>query len=197
MALNFEKEESLLKGVGAVKNYAVAQIEGAINSSATSEEKEDKGGIMCTAIYPEKLIKTMAYNEGNKTFHLGVDLSSIDLGIAIISLGNDVSVDITHTDNSENQGELKSIAISGQVLEIIGIITIDLTLNASVISTSIEFQDMMDKVEKKYFSTYSESDFYEISKVEQTYKNKTWFIETGSKLAVSDNGKKITTSSLY
>ena len=197
MALNFEKEESLLKGVGAVKNYAVAQIEGAINSSATSEEKEDKGGIMGTAIYPEKLIKTMAYNEGNKTFHLGVDLSSIDLGIAIISLGNDVSVDITHTDNSENQGELKSIAISGQVLEIIGIITIDLTLNASVISTSIEFQDMMDKVENKYFSTYSESDFYEISKVEQTYKNKTWIFETGSKLAVSDNGKKITTSSLY
>ena len=139
----------------------------------------------------------MAYNEGNKTFHLGVDLSSIDLGIAVISLGNDVSIDITHTDNSENQGELKSIAISGQVLEIIGIITIDLTLNASVISTSIEFQDMMDKVENKYFSTYSESDFYEISKVEQTYKNKTWFIETGSKLAVSDNGKKITTSSLY
>lgn len=113
LGMNFEDEESN-GGVLALHTYVVDQIETAMSSSSSSDSSTDtkeKTGFMGTGLYLEKLIKGMTYAPSNDagnssgTFNLKLDLSSIDLGTTLVTLGNKINISVSHGIN-ENTGKM-------------------------------------------------------------------------------------------
>ncbi len=195
LGMNFEDEESNL-GALALHTYVVDQIEKAMSSSSSSDSSTDtekKTGFMGTGLYLEKLIKGMTYTpskdagDSSGTFNLNLDLSSIDLGTTLVTLGNKINISVSHGIN-ENTGknELKHASINGEVAKLAGLFKINIDFEVDQVAAADYYLANYSNAWNQYVSNGGkDNDYYELetckqttywssgvkSKIEVTYKN--------------------------
>ena len=189
LGMNFEDEESNL-GALALHTYVVDQIEKAMSSSSSSDSSTDakkKTGFMGTGLYLEKLIKGMTYAPSKDTFNLNLDLSSIDLGTTLVTLGNKINISVSHGIN-ENTGknELKHAGITGKVATLAGLFSVNIDFQVDQVAATDYYLANYSNAWNQYIKYGGkDNDYYELetckqttywssgvkSKIEVTYKN--------------------------
>ena len=174
LGMNFEDEESNL-GALALHTYVVDQIEKAMSSSSSSDSSTDakeKTGFMGTGLYLEKLIKGMTYapskdaGDSSGTFNLNLDLSSIDLGTTLVTLGNKINISVSHGIN-ENTGknELKHAGITGEVAKLAGLFKINIDFEAA---TDYYLANYSNAWNQYVSNDGKDNDYYELETCKQT-----------------------------
>lgn len=176
LGMNFEDEESN-GGALALHTYVVDQIETAMSSSSSSDsstdtEEKEKTGFMGTGLYLEKLIKGMTYNPSNDagdssgTFNLNLDLSSIDSGTTLVTLGNKINISVSHGIN-ENTGknELKHASITGEVAKLAGLFKINIDFEVDQVTAKDYYLTNYSNAWNQYVSNGGkDNDYYELEK---------------------------------
>lgn len=186
LGMNFEDEESVFT---PYHTLVVAKIEEAMSSSSSSDSSTDtekKTGFMGTGLYLEKLIKGMTYTpskdagDSSGTFNLNLDLSSIDLGTALVTLGNKINISVSHGIN-ENTGknELKHASINGEVAKLAGLFKINIDFEVDQVAATDYYLanysnawDQYKKAWKKYYPNGDkgkdyDNDYYELETCER------------------------------
>lgn len=180
LGMNFEDEESSV-GALALHTYVVDQIEKAMSSSSSSDystdtEEKEKTGFMGTGLYLEKLIKGMTYKPSNDagdssgTFNLNLDLSSIDSGTTLVTLGNKINISVSHGIN-ENTGknELKHASITGEVAKLAGLFKINIDFEVDQVAATDYYLANYSNAWNQYVSNGGkDNDYYELEKCKQT-----------------------------
>lgn len=178
LGMNFEDEESNL-GALALHTYVVDQIEKAMSSSSSSDSSTDakkKTGFMGTGLYLEKLIKGMTYapskdaGDSSGTFNLNLDLSSIDLGTTLVTLGNKINISVSHGIN-ENTGknELKHAGITGEVAKLAGLFKINIDFEVDQVAATDYYLANYSNAWNQYVSNDGkDNDYYELETCKQT-----------------------------
>lgn len=172
LGMNFEDEESSL-GALALHTYVVDQIEKAMSSSSSSDSSTDtkeKTGFMGTGLYLEKLIKGMTYAPSKDTFNLNLDLSSIDLGTTLITLGNKINISVSHGIN-ENTGknELKHAGITGKVATLAGLFSVNIDFQVDQVAAADYYWANYSNAWNQYVSNGGkDNDYYELETCKQT-----------------------------
>lgn len=178
LGMNFEDEESNL-GALALHTYVVDQIEKAMSSSSSSDSSTDakkKTGFMGTDLYLEKLIKGMTYapskdaGDSSGTFNLNLDLSSIDLGTTLVTLGNKINISVSHGIN-ENTGknELKHAGITGEVAKLAGLFKINIDFEVDQVAAADYYLANYSNAWNQYVSNGGkDNDYYELETCKQT-----------------------------
>ena len=192
LGMNFEDEESVFT---PYHTLVVAKIEEAMSSSSSSDSSTDtkgKTGFMGTGLYLEKLIKGMTYapstdaGDSSGTFNLNLDLSSIDLGTALVTLGNKINISVSHGIN-ENTGknELKHASINGEVAKLAGLFKINIDFEVDQVAAADYYLANYSNAWNQYIKYGGkDNDYYELEtckrektknllkyKIEVTYKN--------------------------
>lgn len=176
LGMNFEDEESN-GGALALHTYVVDQIETAMSSSSSSDsstdtEEKEKTGFMGTGLYLEKLIKGMTYKpsndagDSNGTFNLNLDLSSIDSGTTLVTLGNKINISVSHGIN-ENTGknELKHASITGEVAKLAGLFKINIDFEVDQVTATDYYLANYSNAWNQYVSNSGkDNDYYELEK---------------------------------
>lgn len=176
LGMNFEDEESN-GGALALHTYVVDQIETAMSSSSSSDsstdtEEKEKTGFMGTGLYLEKLIKGMTYKPSNDagdssgTFNLNLDLSSIDSGTTLVTLGNKINISVSHGIN-ENTGknELKHASITGEVAKLAGLFKINIDFEVDQVTATDYYLANYSNAWNQYVSNGGkDNDYYELEK---------------------------------
>lgn len=176
LGMNFEDEESN-GGALALHTYVVDQIETAMsssssNDSSTDTEEKEKTGFMGTGLYLEKLIKGMTYKPSNDagdssgTFNLNLDLSSIDSGTTLVTLGNKINISVSHGIN-ENTGknELKHASITGEVAKLAGLFKINIDFEVDQVTATDYYLANYSNAWNQYVSNSGkDNDYYELEK---------------------------------
>lgn len=176
LGMNFEDEESN-GGALALHTYVVDQIETAMSSSSSSDsstdtEEKEKTGFMGTGLYLEKLIKGMTYKPSNDagdssgTFNLNLDLSSIDSGTTLVTLGNKINISVSHGIN-ENTGknELKHASIIGEVAKLAGLFKINIDFEVDQVTATDYYLANYSNAWNQYVSNSGkDNDYYELEK---------------------------------
>lgn len=176
LGMNFEDEESN-GGALALHTYVVDQIETAMSSSSSSDsstdtEEKEKTGFMGTGLYLEKLIKGMTYKpsndagDSNGTFNLNLDLSSIDSGTTLVTLGNKINISVSHGIN-ENTGknELKHASIIGEVAKLAGLFKINIDFEVDQVTATDYYLANYSNAWNQYVSNSGkDNDYYELEK---------------------------------
>lgn len=180
LGMNFEDEESNL-GALALHTYVVDQIEKAMSSSSSSDsstdtEEKEKTGFMGTGLYLEKLIKGMTYapskdaGDSSGTFNLNLDLSSIDLGTTLVTLGNKINISVSHGIN-ENTGknELKHASINGEVAKLAGLFKINIDFEVDQVAAADYYLANYSNAWNQYIKYGGkDNDYYELEACKQT-----------------------------
>lgn len=172
LGMNFEDEESSL-GALALHTYVVDQIEKAMSSSSSSDSSTDtkeKTGFMGTGLYLEKLIKGMTYAPSKNTFNLNLDLSSIDLGTTLVTLGNKINISVSHGIN-ENTGknELKHAGITGKVATLAGLFSVNIDFQVDQVAATDYYLENYSNAWNQYVSNGGkDNDYYELETCKQT-----------------------------
>lgn len=178
LGMNFEDEESNL-GALALHTYVVDQIEKAMSSSSSSDSSTDakeKTGFMGTGLYLEKLIKGMTYapskdaGDSSGTFNLNLDLSSIDLGTTLVTLGNKINISVSHGIN-ENTGknELKHAGITGKVATLAGLFSVNIDFQVDQVAAIDYYLANYSNAWNQYVSNGGkDNDYYELETCKQT-----------------------------
>lgn len=180
LGMNFEDEESSL-GALALHTYVVDQIEKAMSSSSSSDsstdtEEKEKTGFMGTGLYLEKLIKGMTYapskdaGDSSGTFNLNLDLSSIDLGTTLVTLGNKINISVSHGIN-ENTGknELKHASINGEVAKLAGLFKINIDFEVDQVAAADYYLANYSNAWNQYIKYGGkDNDYYELETCKQT-----------------------------
>lgn len=199
LGMNFEDEESNL-GALALHTYVVDQIEKAMSSSSSSDsstdtEEKEKTGFMGTGLYLEKLIKGMTYapskdaGYSSGTFNLNLDLSSIDLGTTLVTLGNKINISVSHGIN-ENTGknELKHASINGEVAKLAGLFKINIDFEVDQIAATDYYWANYSNTWNQYVSNGGkDNDYYELETCKQTTY---WSLGVKSKIEVTYKDSK-------
>ena len=174
--------------VSALDNLDLSAL-GSTSSEEESEEvKEDKGGILGSAILPENLIHVkesghtyLDEQQKKGIFSLALDLSSIDVGVKGIHLGNLLKAYVTHDENS-----LTGFGITGKVVSVASLasISVDIAMEKSEPFALLETKQAY----RAYYDSQMENkNYYVIDKVEQLYHQE--FMGHGSYyyISVEDN----------
>lgn len=180
LGMNFEDEESSV-GALALHTYVVDQIEKAMSSSSSSDsstdtEKKEKTGFMGTGLYLEKLIKGMTYapskdaGDSNGTFNLNLDLSSIDSGTTLVTLGNKINISVSHGINENtSKNELKHASITGEVAKLAGLFKINIDFEVDQVAATDYYLANYSNAWNQYVSNGGkDNDYYELEKCKQT-----------------------------
>lgn len=159
---------------GGYKSYMVMQIE----NSFTGEQK-DKGGLANSGLYPEKIVKSAAYDEGRKTFSMKADLSSIDPQNSMISLG-EMTLEVKHGINPQTaRDELLNFKAYGNIVKfnsgffnILGLTHISLDFNVDQVAS----KDYYSEAFLGNWGTYlmnggSEGSYFRIKSIRQDNAN--------------------------
>lgn len=193
LGMNFEDEEPGF-GALALHTYVVDQIEKAMSSSSSSDsstdtEEKEKTGFMGTGLYLEKLIKGMTYapskdaEDSSGTFNLNLDLSSIDLGTTLVTLGNKINISVSHGINEKTgKNELKHASIKGKVAKLAGLFKINIDFEVDQVAAIDHYLANYSNAWNQYVSNDGkDNDYYELetckqifkwkSKIEVTYKD--------------------------
>lgn len=178
LGMNFEDEESSL-GALALHTYVVDQIEKAMSSSSSSDSSTDakeKTGFMGTGLYLEKLIKGMTYapskdaGDSSGTFNLNLDLSSIDLGTTLVTLGNKINISVSHGINENtDKNELKHASINGEVAKLAGLFKINIDFEVDQVAAADYYLANYSNAWNQYVSNGGkDNDYYELETCKQT-----------------------------
>lgn len=178
LGMNFEDEESSL-GALALHTYVVDQIEKAMSSSSSSDSSTDtekKTGFMGTGLYLEKLIKGMTYTpskdagDSSGTFNLNLDLSSIDLGTTLVTLGNKINISVSHGINEKTgKNELKHAGINGEVAKLAGLFKINIDFEVDQVAAADYYLANYSNAWNQYVSNGGkDNDYYELETCKQT-----------------------------
>lgn len=179
--LNYAKQESS-ESIYSIKTELVAALDGLslggkkedTDTPDASEEtttKTDKGGIMGTTILPETMVNYDKTGHKDNAFHLGLNLSTIDLGVTGINLGNDINVVLGHSDNSSHKGTFTSLSVQGEVVSVLDIASIGIDLKLNKVEGFV-LDDTIQELNGLYSAKIAEKKYYQInddSKVEQKY----------------------------
>ena len=180
LGMNFEDEESSL-GALALHTYVVDQIEKAMSSSSSSDsstdtEEKEKTGFMGTGLYLEKLIKGMTYapskdaGDSSGTFNLNLDLSSINLGTTLVTLGNKINISVSHGINEKTgKNELKHASINGEVAKLAGLFKINIDFEVDQVAATDYYWANYSNAWNQYVSNGGkDNDYYELETCKQT-----------------------------
>lgn len=172
LGMNFEDEESSL-GALALHTYVVDQIEKAMSSSSSSDSSTDtkkKTGFMGTGLYLEKLIKGMTYAPSKDTFSLNLDLSSIDLGTTLVTLGNKINISVSHGINKNTgKNELKHAGITGKVATLAGLFSVNIDFQVDQVAATDYYLENYSNAWNQYVSNDGkDNDYYELETCKQT-----------------------------
>lgn len=172
LGMNFEDEESSL-GALALHTYVVDQIEKAMSSSSSSDSSTDtkeKTGFMGTGLYLEKLIKGMTYAPSKDTFSLNLDLSSIDLGTTLVTLGNKINISVSHGINKNTgKNELKHAGITGKVATLAGLFSVNIDFQVDQVAATDYYLGNYSNAWNQYVSNGGkDNDYYELETCKQT-----------------------------
>ena len=172
LGMNFEDEESSL-GALALHTYVVDQIEKAMSSSSSSDSSTDtkeKTGFMGTGLYLEKLIKGMTYTPSKDTFSLNLDLSSIDLGTTLVTLGNKINISVSHGINKNTgKNELKHAGITGKVATLAGLFSVNIDFQVDQVAATDYYLGNYSNAWNQYVSNGGkDNDYYELETCKQT-----------------------------
>lgn len=172
LGMNFEDEESSL-GALALHTYVVDQIEKAMSSSSSSDSSTDtkeKTGFMRTGLYLEKLIKGMTYAPSKDTFSLNLDLSSIDLGTTLVTLGNKINISVSHGINKNTgKNELKHAGITGKVATLAGLFSVNIDFQVDQVAATDYYLENYSNAWNQYVSNGGkDNDYYELETCKQT-----------------------------
>ena len=172
LGMNFEDEESSL-GALALHTYVVDQIEKAMSSSSSSDSSTDtkeKTGFMGTSLYLEKLIKGMTYAPSKDTFSLNLDLSSIDLGTTLVTLGNKINISVSHGINKNTgKNELKHAGITGKVATLAGLFSVNIDFQVDQVEATDYYLENYSNAWNQYVSNGGkDNDYYELETCKQT-----------------------------
>lgn len=174
LGMNFEDEESSL-GALALHTYVVDQIEKAMSSSSSSDsstdtEEKEKTGFMGTGLYLEKLIKGMTYAPSKDTFNLNIDLSSIDLGTTLVTLGNKINISVSHGINKNTgKNELKHAGITGKVATLAGLFSVNIDFQVDQVTATDYYLENYSNAWNQYVSNGGkDNDYYELETCKQT-----------------------------
>lgn len=172
LGMNFEDEESSL-GALALHTYVVDQIEKAMSSSSSSDSSTDtkkKTGFMGTGLYLEKLIKGMTYAPSKDTFSLNLDLSSIDLGTTLVTLGNKINISVSHGINKNTgKNELKHAGITGKVATLAGLFSVNIDFQVDQVAATDYYLENYSNAWNQYVSNGGkDNDYYELETCKQT-----------------------------
>lgn len=172
LGMNFEDEESSL-GALALHTYVVDQIEKAMSSSSSSDSSTDtkeKTGFMGTGLYLEKLIKGMTYAPSKDTFSLNLDLSSIDLGTTLVTLGNKINISVSHGINKNTgKNELKHAGITGKVATLAGLFSVNIDFQVDQVAATDYYLENYSNAWNQYVSKgCKDNDYYELETCKQT-----------------------------
>ena len=172
LGMNFEDEESSL-GALALHTYVVDQIEKAMSSSSSSDSSTDtkeKTGFMGTGLYLEKLIKGMTYEPSKDTFSLNLDLSSIDLGTTLVTLGNKINISVSHGINKNTgKNELKHASIKGKVATLAGLFSVNIDFQVDQVAATDYYLENYSNAWNQYVSNGGkDNDYYELETCKQT-----------------------------
>lgn len=172
LGMNFEDEESSL-GALALHTYVVDQIEKAMSSSSSSDSSTDtkgKTGFMGTGLYLEKLIKGMTYAPSKNTFNLNLDLSSIDLGTTLVTLGNKINISVSHGINENtSKNELKHAGITGKVATLAGLFSVNIDFQVDQVAATDYYLENYSNAWNQYVSNGGkDNDYYELETCKQT-----------------------------
>ena len=172
LGMNFEDEESSL-GALALHTYVVDQIEKAMSSSSSSDSSTDtkeKTGFMGTGLYLEKLIKGMTYEPSKDTFSLNLDLSSIDLGTTLVTLGNKINISVSHGINKNTgKNELKHAGITGKVATLAGLFSVNIDFQVDQVAATDYYLENYSNAWNQYVSNGGkDNDYYELETCKQT-----------------------------
>ena len=196
--LNFAKSESSDQ-IYSLKTKIVSSLDGlSLNGTSTTEEgsasatAKDAGGVRGTSILPEALINPDKTGHKDNTFSLGLDLSSIDLGVNGVSLGNDINRKLTHSDNSKNDGTFTSLSLSGELVSILDVASVGIDLELSKVD-NFSLTNTVNTITTLYGASRENKAYYQIldgSKVEQKYHHE--FLGKGGYyyLSFADNNTK-------
>ena len=179
--MNYAKQESS-ESIYSIKTELVAALDGLsldgkkedTDTPAASEEtttKTDNGGIMGTSILPETRVNYDKTGHKDNAFHLGLNLSTIDLGVTGINLGNDINVVLGHSDNSSHKGTFTSLSVEGEVVSVLDIASIGIDLKLNKVEGFV-LDDTIQELNSLYSAKIAEKKYYQInddSKVEQKY----------------------------
>ena len=172
LGMNFEDEESSL-GALALHTYVVDQIEKAMSSSSSSDSSTDakgKTGFMGTGLYLEKLIKGMTYTPSKDAFNLNLDLSSIDLGTTLVTLGNKINISVSHGINEKTgKNELKHAGITGKVATLAGLFSVNIDFQVDQVAATDYYLANYSNAWNQYVSNGGkDNDYYELETCKQT-----------------------------
>lgn len=172
LGMNFEDEESSL-GALALHTYVVDQIEKAMSSSSSSDSSTDtkeKTGFMGTGLYLEKLIKGMTYAPSKDTFSLNLDLSSIDLGTTLVTLGNKINISVSHGINKNTgKNELKHAGITGKVATLAGLFSVNIDFQVDQVAATDYYLENYSNAWNQYVSNGGkDNDYCELETCKQT-----------------------------
>jgi len=164
----------------------LTNVEKSVAESSSTETK--KGGFFNTGLYPEKIIKSATYDETNRNYTLGVDLSSIDTGSSAISLANDVNISVTHDENNN----LDTLSLNKEsIVSIASVVTLDATLKVSRDTTATE-EELISAYNNNiayYNNNIGENEgYFEIT--DKSF-NKKWYLPYYSSTTYTNNGKWI------
>ena len=179
--LNYAKQESS-ESIYSIKTELVAALDGLslggkkedTDTPDASEEtttKTDNGGIMGTSILPETRVNYDKTGHKDNAFHLGLNLSTIDLGVTGINLGNDINVVLGHSDNSSHKGTFTSLSVEGEVVSVLDIASIGIDLELNKVEGFV-LDETIQELNGLYSAKIAEKKYYQInddSKVEQKY----------------------------
>lgn len=193
LGMNFEDEESSL-GALALHTYVVDQIEKAMSSSSSSDSSTDtkkKTGFMGTGLYLEKLIKGMTYEPSKDTFSLNLDLSSIDLGTTLVTLGNKINISVSHGINKNTgKNELKHAGITGKVATLAGLFSVNIDFQVDQVAATDYYLENYSNAWNQYVSNGGkDNDYYELETCKQTTY---WSSGVKSKIEVTYKDPKTT-----
>lgn len=193
LGMNFEDEESSL-GALALHTYVVDQIEKAMSSSSSSDSSTDtkeKTGFMGTGLYLEKLIKGMTYEPSKDTFSLNLDLSSIDLGTTLVTLGNKINISVSHGINKNTgKNELKHAGITGKVATLAGLFSVNIDFQVDQVAATDYYLENYSNAWNQYVSNGGkDNDYYELETCKQTTY---WSSGVKSKIKVTYKDPKTT-----
>lgn len=193
LGMNFEDEESSL-GALALHTYVVDQIEKAMSSSSSSDSSTDakeKTGFMGTGLYLEKLIKGMTYTPSKDTFSLNLDLSSIDLGTTLVTLGNKINISVSHGINKNTgKNELKHAGITGKVATLAGLFSVNIDFQVDQVAATDYYLENYSNAWNQYVSNGGkDNDYYELETCKQTTY---WSSGVKSKIEVTYKDPKTT-----
>lgn len=188
LGMNFEDEEPGF-GALALHTYVVDQIEKAMSSSSSSDSSTDakeKTGFMGTGLYLEKLIKGMTYTpskdagDSSGTFNLKLDLSSIDLGTTLVTLGNKINISVSHGINKNTgKNELKHAGITGKVATLAGLFSVNIDFQVDQVAATDYYLANYSNAWNQYVSNGGkDNDYYELETCKQIFKWKSKIVVT-------------------